>query len=257
MTEATESKATPDELVSSLLDGAPGEVFDFIKTKADGTRVVVPIRVELLRIEQNHEAIQASQEYAKGRELGGYGDIYREAQAIEVVTRALRHVNKLTRADGTEFYPRRFTDSRQVRASFTEPELAVLLNCYQIVKSKHGALNGIEEGVDAESWIAKLGDPLRGPFFLSQLDSLHWPAMILLLAGVARDLLEASGYQLPNSQDISESAQSNSTLDTGDSSTQHSASLKADPDVTVGPEKILSADEAREILRKRRTKPAE
>lgn len=229
------------ELVRSLLDGAPSKVFDFIKTQPNGERTKTKFRMRVLRIEENHSAIVDSQKYAKTRgELEGYGDIYREAQAVELLTMALCHVEAQPRPDGTSFYPQVFTDSRQLRASFNEPELGVLLNCYQIVKSEYGSLETLDQQ-NVETWIARLSDELRGPFHLSQLDSLHWPGLILSLAKMVASLQSELGLPRLILPDTLESAQPSSDLATGDSSQPPSALLDGEE---VPSDKILTRDEA-------------
>lgn len=244
-----------EELVLTLLDGAPTKVWQFTKILPSGERAKTQIRLRVLRVEENLQALQAAQEVAKEKgELGGYGDIYKEAQCYEVLQRSLCHVAKRTRPDGTEYYPPVFTESRQLRASFNESEIAVLLNCYDITKAEYSALEGLEER-EAEMWIARLSDPLQGPFFLSQLDSRHWPACISLLAGVARDLYQRAGLQLPSLLLTSASVPESSTEDTGSSSSQPSASSTGDEEeVVVTPGELLTKEQARAMAKKTRKK---
>jgi hypothetical protein len=244
----------PEELILTLLDGAPTKIWDFTKILPSGERAKTQVRLRVLRVEENLQALQSAQEVAKEKgELGGYGDIYKEAQAYEVLQRALCHVKKRTRPDGTEYYPPIFTDARQLRSSFNESEIAVLLNCYDVTKSIFSALEGLEER-EAETWIARLSDPLQGPFFLSQLDSRHWPACIVLLAGIARDLYQRAGLPLPSLQPTSASDPESSTADTGSSTQQPSASPMDDEEVTVTPGELLTKAQARALAAKTRKK---
>lgn len=237
-------------LVGKLLDGAPGDEFTIRHWTPEGREVKLRLRLQLQRTEENQQAILAAQQSAQERgELKGYGDIYRESQAVELLQRAIRRPEKHERPDGTSFYPHLFTDAYQLRQSLTESTMGVLLNCYEIVKAKYGAIESLEER-DAETWIARMSDPLRGPFFLSQLDSRHWPGLISLLAGIARDLCQELGRPLPNSDGIWESDQESSTSDTGDSSKPPSVSSTADPDLEVPTDHIVTRDEAREIASK-------
>jgi hypothetical protein len=246
-TEAKEIK--PEELIQTLLEGAPSKEFDFVKFQPDGSKTTTKIRMRYLRAEESLKALKAAQDVAKELgELQGYGDIYREAQAYEILRPALCHPEKRTRDDGTSYYPALFTDTRQIRASFNEGEISVLLNCYNITKSLFSSLEGLDE---AETWIARLSDPLKGPFYLSQLDSHHYPACILMLAKIAADLYRSAGLPLPSLDDTSASDQPSSTPPTGSSGEQPSAS-STEPDLELGPDKILTADEARELVAKRR-----
>lgn len=232
------------ELIRSLLDGAPTKVFDFVKVQPSGERTVTKIRLRVLRIEENHNAIESAQAYAKHRkELEGYGDLYREAQAVEILTLALCHVEPHLRPNGDSYFPPLFTDSRQLRASFNEVEMSVLLNCYQIVKSEYGALETLDEQ-EAETWIGRLSDPLKGPFWLSQLDSLHWPGQIFMLASQVKALLAEVGRPVLTSPPSSESDRAISTSATGDSSSQPLASSD-DDDAPIEAGAILTRDQAR------------
>jgi hypothetical protein len=245
----------PEELILTLLDGAPTKLWKFEKYLPSGEKVVSTIRLKVLRGEENLQALAASQEVAKEKgELGGYGDIYKEAQAYEVLQRALCHVNKRTRGDGTEYYPPVFTDSRQLRMSFNESEIAVLLNCYDITKAEYSALEGLEER-EAELWIARFSDPLQGPLSLSQLDSRHWPACIYLLAGIARDCYREAGRPLPSLLGSSESSPENSAQDTGSSTAPPSASsTDASEQVQVTAGELLTREQARALARKKPAK---
>ncbi len=241
-----------EELILTLLDGAPTKLWKFTKILPSGERVLTTVRLRVLRVEENLQALQSAQEVAKEKgELGGYGDIYKEAQCYEVLQRALCLEEKRTRPDGTSYYPPVFTDSRQLRMSFNESEIAVLLNCYDVTKAEFSALEGLEER-EAELWIARLSDPLQGPFFLSQLDSRHWPACIVLLAGIARDLYQRAGLPLPSLEPTSESDPESSTVATGSSASQPSASSTDDEEVTVTPGELLTKEQARALAKKRK-----
>jgi hypothetical protein len=241
-----------EDLILTLLDGAPTKVWNFTKILPSGERVLTKVRLRVLRVEENLEAIRDAQTLAKEKgELGGYGDIYKEAQAYEVLQRALCHVEKRRRPDQSEYYPPLFTDSRQLRSSFNESEIAVLLNAYEATKAEYSALEGLEER-EAEMWIARLSDPLQGPFHLSQLDSRHWPGCILLLAGMCRDLYQQAGLRLPSLEPTSESVPESSTMDTGSSTEQPSASSTDAEPVAVQAGELLTRDQARALAKKNR-----
>lgn len=232
------------ELVRTLLDGVPSKVFDFVKVQDGGEKTVTKIRVKVLRLEENHSVLEDAQAYAKRRkESEQYSDIYHESQAVELLTRALCHEQKHVRPDGTGYYPPLFTDSRQLRASFNSAELAVLLNCYQIVKSEYGTLETLDEH-DADTWTERFSDPLKAPFWLSQLDSLHYPGAILLLANQVRDLRAEVGRPLSTSPDTSGSSLESSTSDTGTSTEQPAAFSDGDPE-PITPGELLTNDQAR------------
>ncbi len=243
-------------LVSTLLEGGPSLPWTLKKRRADGKIVEVPYRAQVIRAEEDILALKDAQESAKTiGELPGYGDIYKESQAHQILLRVIRHHELRERNDGTTYYPPVFTTVEQLRASLTTLEMAALMNAYEITKATFAVVDGLEEH-DAESWIARLSDPLRGPFRLSELDSHHWPGLILLLARIARALYEELGRPLPSSDDSSESAPASSTSSTGSSGLPPSASNTGTEETveTLG-DKQISADEAREIVAKRKGKP--
>lgn len=240
------------EMVAKYLKGAPSEVFDFVRVMPNGERVLIKIRVQLQRAEDNIQALVEAQNTARAKkETEGYGDIYKESQAHELLARALRATEVHALADDPNFYPPLFVSAAHLRTAFTESELAVLLNCYHIVKAKYGPLELLEKE-DAETWIARLSDPLRGPFFLSQLDSLHWPGLIFLLATVARDLYQSAGLELPTLDVSSGSPSEDSTEDTGSSGAPPLVSSTQDPELKVPTGKLLTAEEAAEFVKARK-----
>lgn len=247
---------TPADLVLSVLSGSLTKEWDFTKTLSDGSRATVRYRMQVLRAEENISALRSAQKFAKDMEETSYGDIYKEAQAYEVLQRAMRHSEPMDRGDGTSFYPTVFTSGQHLRASLTETEVAALLNAYTITKAEFGNIEEINE-VDGETWIARLSDPLRGPFFLSQCDSLHWPSLVWLLAGICRDLYAELGRELPSLQPSSGSGPESSTGSTGFSGESASAS-STDGKFTVTSETLLTAEEAAELIAKSKgEKPTE
>lgn len=233
-------------------EGGPSEVFDFVKTLTSGEKVVTQVRLMFLRAEEDMEALRAAQQTAREMKEGAdYGDIYKEAQAHEILVRALRATEQHERPDKTKYYPPLCVGTAHLRKAFNASEMSVLLNCYQLVKSKYGPLETLEKE-SAETWIARLSDPIRGPFFLSELDSLHWPGLIVLLAGICRDLYREVGLELPSLPSMSESAPENSTSDTGSSTELLSASSTADPGLKVGPGQLLTKQQAEDLLKKRK-----
>lgn len=241
--------ADASELVLGLLKGVPTELFNFKKVQPDGSKKDYPIRVKLLRLEQNHQVLSDAQAYAKGRSEtpGTYGDIYKEAQAVEMLTLALCRTDEQSLSDGTRYYPQLFTDSRQLRMAFTAPEMAQCLNMYTLVKAKYGAIEDFSEE-EYDLWRDRLADALSGPLFLSLLDSTHWPQLLYRLAREARDLRQQLGLPLSTSLDSSESDQPSSTSTTGSFSElpegQHVESGEELPT-----DRILSAEEANERAR--------
>ncbi len=243
----------PEEIVTTLLHGAPGMEWELEKVMPDGSRALVPYRMQVLRAAENMDALKCAQDTAKSvGELKDYGDIYREAQAHEILVRAVRQREKRERQDGSSYYPQIWMNPDQLRASLTEMEMAALLNAYEITRNEFGVVDGLEAH-DAESWIARLSDPLKGPFFLSQLDSRHWPGLCLLLARECARNYEELGRKLPNSGPTSESEPEISTTSTGSSATPPTASSTGiQPTITVPGDSLLSKADAQEIIARRK-----
>lgn len=221
------------------------------KIMPDGTRAVIAYRMQVLRAAENIEALQEAQKTAKKfGETAEYGDIYKEAQAHEVLIRAIRHREKRDRADGTSYYPVVFLSGDALRASLTELEMAALLNAYEITRNEFSVVDGLEAH-DAETWIARLSDPLKAPFYLSQLDSRHWPGLCLLLARECARNYEELGRKPPISQPSSGSEPETSTSSIGSSQTPPTAS-STDTTITVSGDELLTKERARDLVSRRR-----
>lgn len=245
MAQSDEEKSA---LVRSLFDVAPGE--DFTLRRYDGTEwKEIPIRVEVLSVEQNHEVLIAAQRYAKerGEVSTDYGDIYKEAQAVELLVRCLKHPDKkVTRQDGTEYYRRMFVDAKQVRTSMTEREMALCVNYYEIVRAKFGPIESFGTA-NWEIWAARLSDPLLGEYFLGRSDSSQWPELAITMAQEVRALREELGRPLPSWQDSLESDPSSSEPATGSSSTPPSAQSSEGAALPIPSDRLLNTQEAREL----------
>lgn len=239
----------PEKVIRSLIDGGPGKEWKFQRVEENGERVEFTYRMQVLLAQENIDGIQSAQGYAKDRELGGYGDIYREATVHEILVRAMRHPAKREMPNGTSHYPPIFTDVSQLRASFTEPEIVVLFNAYEITKAEFGIVRGLEDE-SAETWIARFSDPLKGFFYLSQLDSQAWPGAIMMIAKVARGLFQELGHELPSLEPTSESARSSSQDSTGSSGRQLSGS-STDGKFEVKPGELLTREQARDLVSKK------
>lgn len=231
------------------MSSAPSERFTFKKVQEDGSIKDYPIRVKLMRIEEDTMILRDAQAYAKaqGEAPESYGDIYRNAQAAELLTRAICHVTEEQRPDGTRYYPPLYTDSRQLRVSFTAPEMAQCLNMYELVKAKYGAVETFSEE-EYGRWRDRLAEQLRAGFFLQLLDSAHWPILMCRLAEEARDLRIQLGLPLSTSLDTSESGQPNSGSGTGDFSTLPAG--HSDDGIELPTDHIMSSEEARDRVQR-------
>lgn len=245
-------KVDQHELIQNLFAPAPSEEFTFEKKQPDGSVKAYRVRVCLLRVEHEHEALVEAQKYAKQRgELPKeYGDVYREGQAVELVARCLCHPEIRDRPDGTSYYPRIFTSAAQLRQSFTAPEIALVLNMYEIVKAKYGPAQHIIPD-EIQLWAERLSDPdtMRGATFLASLDSQAWPTLLLLFAQELRRIRESSGAPPLTSPDMSESDPESSDPGTGSFTSLPSGS-SADGTELPG-DRLLTPEEAAEWNAKR------
>ncbi len=234
----------PAELVGTLLSSpAPSDVFNLRRVKADGSIVDYPVRVRLLRAEESHAALIAAQQYAKQKqELSKeYGDVYREGQAIEVIWRSLCHVEMPTGDDGNTRFRNIFVSAQQLRASFTELDMAQCLNMVELVKAKYGAIETFTSD-EFEMWIDRLSRGFDGVHFLALLSSSDWPRLILSLAQEVRRL-----QTLLPSPPTSDSDPESSPPGTGDSSTLPSAQSRDGLELPT--DHVMTSDEARGLVR--------
>lgn len=249
MTSEASKEASPS-IVRDLFDPSPSLRFELKRKKEDGSVEVMPFRCRLLRMEQTIEAIEAAQKFAKGRELSGYGDIYKEAQACEIIQRTVCYPDFVER-DGVRHLRPRFVDAAQVRASLDESECAQMLNCFELTKA-HYRMTDTVTPADAEKLIDGLANEMMGAYFLGQLDSADWPQLIFGLAKLAQEW-RPSGLTPSDSLSSSESDPSNS--ETGTTHFSELPSVQSDelPSGAQPPtDRMLTRDEAREIVKKAR-----
>lgn len=247
-------KADASELVQGLLSPAPSEAFSIFRPQADGSTKEFPVRVRLLRIEEEIAALAAAQAYAKkvGESSGEHSEIYREAQAYEQVARCLCHPDEQERQDGTRFYRQLFVHAGQLRESFTRNEVAAVLNCYEVLKWRYSCVRSFEPE-HLEEWAAKLSDTVLGPYFLAQLDSDHWPELLTSLAQELCALRERIGQPLPSWRATSESDRE--TSESGTSGSISSATAQSSDGVPVpSAEPLITRDQARALAKQMRDK---
>lgn len=237
------------ELVRTLMDPSPSEVFVLKRwDDASGTFKDFRVRVRLLRIEQMHEALAAAQRYAQERgELKDYGDIYREAQGVEVVLRALCRPDPHD-ANGRKMFLPMFVDAKQLRSSFDEPEMAQVLNMYEIVKAKYGAIEDMDDS-QLEFYLERLADGMQGAYFLAHLDSKQWPRLIFSLAHLALSYRNSLSQITGDSLSSSESEPATSESGTTDFSTLPDARLEGS-ETQLPLDKLLTPEDARALVKK-------
>lgn len=251
--------AEPSEAVRAFMAPAPSEVFVFKRWEAPkiGQKpelVERKVRVKLLPLTETHEALAAAQRYAKqlGEVPGEHRDIYEEAKAVEVVWRSLVQVDEHERSDGTRCYLRMFASPEHLRSSFTEPEIAQVLNMCAIVRAKYGQIEGFTED-EIDQWTARLSDQLLGEYFLSLLDSSHWANLLLSLAKEVKSLRDEVGRPVSMLPDSSESDQTSSATGTG-SFTELPYAQSTEDGQELPTDKLLTQSEALERGKKIRQK---
>jgi len=239
----------PSEAVRAFMTPGPSEVFAFKRWESPklGQKpelVEKNVRVKLLPLTETHEALAAAQRYAKqlGEVPGEHRDIYEEAKAVEVVWRSMVQVDEHERRDGTRCYLRMFTSPEHLRSSFTEPEIAQVLNMIAIVRAKYGQIEGFTED-EIDTWTARLSDALLGEYFLSVLDSSLWATLILVLAREVKSLRDEVGRPVSMLPDSSESAPQSSPTGTG-SFTELPAAFSTSDEEPLPTDKLLTQSEA-------------
>jgi hypothetical protein len=237
-------------LVRSLMQQSPTLGFLMRRRQADGSIVDFPFRVQLLRSVSTTDILADAQKYAKARkEIPGYTDIYKEAQAVALVQACMCH-DTLNEA-GTRYLPY-FVSSQQVRESLDETEIAQVVNCYEITKSYFGFGDVDEETVEA--LIDNLADEFQGPFFLSQFASEDWPRIIYFLARLAQSWRPETPPTSSHSPDTSESNPENSPSGTGGFSelpvVRSSEDSSSSGSLSPPTDRLLTRQEAREVVKK-------
>lgn len=172
----------PASMIRSLMDPMPTLEFEMERRSEDGDVTVYPFRCGLTRMTDTFDILEKSQETSKDRELEGFGDIYRESQACELIVRCIFQVDAVE-LDGTRVYVRYFTSAQQVRESLTEAECAQLVECYNLTKA-HFDLEPFDIK-DAERLIDGLASEAAA-FFLKQVPSQDYPLLIYALARLAQ-----------------------------------------------------------------------
>jgi hypothetical protein len=242
--------ADASELVSELTAPAPSEAFSLFRVQEDGSKKEFKLRLRMLREEETISALKEAQAYAKQNgEINKteYGDIYKEAQACAVLAKSLCHAEQKTFPNGTKYYPQLFVDTKQLRASFTESEMAVCLNALEVLKAKYRCYDEWSDQ-DLDRWAERLSDAFAGPLWLGRLDSAHWPDLIY---GLARRLV-ALGPPPETSPTSSESEPATSDDGTGGSAPLPHVQL---PDGQKLPEEtLLTKSQADEIAKRMREK---
>lgn len=247
----TEEKK-PKGLVRSLLDPSPSLMWELVRKEEDGSETVHPYRCRLLRKTQMDDALEAAQEYASKKEKNGYSDIYKEAQAVEILRQAIVHVDMGTREDGTKFHLPMFHSSKALRDSLSTEEMAQMLTSYELTRSHFGFSSFDPESV--ESAVEALAGEFSGPFFLSRVASDEWPHLIYSLARLAltwRPETHPTPSDTPSSSESDPSSSNGGTTSSGELPELRSKEL----DLSLKNQtKILTREEAREVVKNQKKK---
>lgn len=237
-------------LVRSFSQQSPSLGFVMRRTKRDGSVVEYPFRVRLLRAAQNFDVLAAAQAFAREKkEVEGYTDIYREAQAVELVQRVMLQDTPTPTPDGGETFLPYFVSGAQVRDSLDESEIAQVVNCYEITKAYFGFGSEVDEQSVA-AVLDKLADEFSGPFFLSQFASLDWPQLIYTLARLATKQRSDPTYL--DSLSTSESGPETSESGTSGFSTLPETHSESEPELSkmqVPTDRQLNRETARDLVK--------
>lgn len=247
----SESGEIQSSLVRELMAPSPSLPFELKRRKEGGGVSVFPVRVRLLHPDETDDVLVCAQAYARKRgELGKeYNDIYREAQAVEVLLRAVCDPQLKDNPDGTKSWRRMFVSAEQLRAALYQHELAQLLNCYEVTKA-HFRVGPQFTEAEVDKFIEKLADEFAGPFFLGQLDSVDVPELIFSLARRAMELRELAGWtssDLPNTSEFT--SLSSGTGITDFTELPEALLTASSPAVAMPTDKLMTPEEARRIVR--------
>lgn len=245
MGKVTEQQPRPS-LVRSLMDPSPTLLFNMERKGAEeGDFEDHPFRVRVLRAIQNIDVLSASQRVAKEKkELEGYTDIYKEAQASELVARAMLKPDPVENGDGTVTFEPYFVGGDQVRASLDEAEIAQIVDCYLLTVA-HFDLDPLTEE-DVEEMLEGLANEMTQTFFLKRVSSREWPALIYLLAKMLVNTRRTLRSYVGTSE--SESA----TTGPGTSSFSKLPAARSKEYGEMPTEELLNPESAREMKRQRK-----
>lgn len=247
----TRTLEDPMGLIRGFLEPGPSMALTLDRIQNDGSIKAYPIRMRLLRIDEEIACKARAQELArKAQETAGITDIYQDHQAVEVLSLAVCKPDFDIAGDGTERLNPLFANPQQMRQALTVPELAQLLNAYDTVKEVFNPLEDYS-GDKLEWMIEQLVHPLRGPLFISQLGSRAQPRLLEAMAHLIQDLRLA--LTTSDSQSSSESDPPKSEQDTTSSTSLPGARFTEDGDEEL-PRKRVKKSEASTIAKKIRAK---
>lgn len=248
MSESGEIQGSP--LRELLATPSPSLPFELKRRQEGGGVKSFPVRVRVLHPHETDDVLACAQAYAKKRgELGKeYADIYREAQAVELLLRAVCDPELKENPDGTRSWRRMFVSADQLRSALFEYELAQLLNCYEVTKAYY-RIGPQFSDKQIDDFIEKLADEFAGPFFLGQLDSADVPELIFSLARRAMELRELAGWTPSDSRSASESTSQSSGTGTSDFTELPEALLTAsEPPLAMPTDKLMTREQARALV---------
>lgn len=176
------------EIAQAIADVAPSEVFTLqrmARQPGGGSPVLTDVgkyRMCALSLQEQIDADAEAQKIAAAAgESSRHSEIYSSARAICLVSRALRSVEIRERGDGTKYYPRIFTEPRQMMMAFTEPDIVACTNHYTALMALYNPLCSFKLS-EVDVWIRRLADPVAGADFLGRLDWSEYPGLLMCFA---------------------------------------------------------------------------
>ena len=181
----------------------PSRVVDFPR-KNEAGEPIGQVRIRVLMQEESMMCSAAAEAFARKhiKELPksddmarGYGDIYSNAAAVEVLWRACRQVDDVNQA--------LFPTSKMIRDHLSADEVGVLFSSYLAVKAELGPIIGEMSEDEVEGWIKRLVE--GGSSY--PLGSLSWEMRDQLQMRTAQRLYPSlTGTSTPGSPPAEESS---------------------------------------------------
>lgn len=176
---------TPSELFGKLLQSKPYQIVDFPRKDPDTDLPLFEVAIMLLSQQETMAVAAAAERQARrimkdnipGKEekSKGYDDVFNNASAIELLFRACRHPEDISKP--------LFPSKEALSDTLLPDEIAILLNHYFTVQVEFGPIVGAMTEAELDVWIKKLAEGGGSSQYF--LNSFSWEAMKSLLIVMA------------------------------------------------------------------------